>query len=335
MGKAHPDAGAEDRQHGLDGYHRDRSEPIWNNTADSTQWTFTYTNLDKYDENGVLYEYRVRETPVPDGYEADYKTGTVAADITGHPATSVDGLTITNYKDGSLTVSKTVSGNRGDPDKEFHFTVTLTENSSAGTVADSITKAFTITGDTDGATQLQFTNGKSVEFTLKHNESLTIQGLPAGIDYRVTEAEADQDGYTTSGTGWNGTIPAGGTAEAKFNNYSHDGGGGGGDDDRFDLTGRKLWVDKGENDPKRPEYITLELYRKTADGPEERVYATLTWVKNGNAWTYTFHDLPERDEKGTGTPTGSARSSRRAMSPPRAATISPTAVRKWSPAPFW
>ena len=112
----------------------------------------------------------------------------------------MDGLTITNYKDGSLTVSKTVSGNRGDPDKEFHFTVTLTENSSAGTVADSITKAFTITGDTDGATQLQFTNGKSVEFTLKHNESLTIQGLPAGIDYQVTEAERDQDGYTTSGT---------------------------------------------------------------------------------------------------------------------------------------
>ena len=153
---------------------------VWtDNTADSTQWTFTYTNLDKYDENGVLYEYRVRETPVPDGYEADYKTGTVAADITGHPATSVDGLTITNYKDGSLTVSKTVSGNRGDQTKDFTFTVTLTGNSSAGTAADSITKAFTITGDTDGTTQLQFTNGKSAEFTLKHNESLTIQGLPA------------------------------------------------------------------------------------------------------------------------------------------------------------
>ena len=59
---------------------------VWtDNTADSTQWTFTYTNLDKYDENGVLYEYRVRETPVPDGYEADYKTGTVAADITATP----------------------------------------------------------------------------------------------------------------------------------------------------------------------------------------------------------------------------------------------------------
>lgn len=273
-------------------------QPTWtDNTSDSTQWTFTYTNLDKYDKNGVLYEYRVREKPVPDGYEADYKTGTVAADITGHPATSVDGLTITNYKDGSLTVSKTVSGNRGDQTKNFTFTVTLIGDSSAGTAADSITKVFTITGDTDGAAQLQFTNGKSAEFTLKHNESITIQGLPAGIGYRVTEAEADQDGYNTYATGDIGSIPAGGTAEAEFDNYNHDSGGGG-DNDRMNLTGRKIWVDKGENDPKRPDSITLELYRKTADGTEERVSAQPTWVKNGNTWTYTFHNLPKADKDG-------------------------------------
>lgn len=271
-------------------------DPIWSGQDGST-WTYTYTGLDKYDGNGVLYEYRVREDPVPEGYEAAYKTGTVAAAVTGHPATSVDGLTITNYKDGNLTVGKTVSGNRGDQTKDFTFTVTLTGTSSAGTAADSITKAFTITGDMDGATQLQFTNGKSAEFTLKHGEILTIQGLPAGIGYQVTEKEANQGGYNTTGTGWTGTIPAGGTTEAKFNNYSHDSGGGG-DDDRTDLTGRKTWVDKGQNDPKRPDGITLELYRKIPGGTEERVYAQPTWVKNGNTWTYTFHNLPKEDENG-------------------------------------
>lgn len=265
-------------------------QPTWDKSQGNT-WTYTYTGLDKYNKNGVLYEYRVREK-VPEDYEAAYKTETVGGD----PATPVDGLTITNYKDGSLTVSKTVSGNRGDQNEDFTFTVKLTGSSSAGTAAESITKAFPITGDTDGATTLQFTNGESATFTLKHGESITIQGLPAGIGYEVVEQEADQNGYHTSGIGWIGEIPAGGTVSAAFENYRHDSGGG--DDDRIDLTGTKTWVDDGENDSARPVSITLYLFRQISGGPEERVYAQPTWVKNGNTWTYTFHDLPEEDENG-------------------------------------
>lgn len=239
-------------------------QPTWDKSQGNT-WTYTYTGLDKYNKNGVLYEYRVREK-VPEDYEAAYKTETVGGD----PATPVDGLTITNYKDGSLTVSKTVSGNRGDQNEDFTFTVKLTGSSSAGTAAESITKAFPITGDTDGATTLQFTNGESATFTLKHGESITIQGLPAGIGYEVVEQEADQNGYHTSGIGWIGEIPAGGTVSAAFENYRHDSGGG--DDDRIDLTGTKTWVDDGENDSARPVSITLYLFRQISGGPEERVY---------------------------------------------------------------
>ena len=265
-------------------------QPTWDKSQGNT-WTYTYTGLDKYNKNGVLYEYRVREK-VPEDYEAAYKTETVGGD----PATPVDGLTITNYKDGSLTVSKTVSGNRGDQNKDFTFTVKLTWSSSAGTAAESITKAFPITGDTDGATTLQFTNGESATFTLKHGESITIQGLPAGIGYEVVEQEADQNGYHTSGIGWIGEIPAGGTVSAAFENYRHDSGGG--DDDRIDLTGTKTWVDDGENDSARPVSITLYLFRQISGGPVVWVHAQPTWVKNGNTWTYTFHDLPEEDENG-------------------------------------
>lgn len=265
----------------------------WN--TDASPWTFTYTGLDKYNSNGVLYEYRVREKE-PDGYEAGYKTET----IDSHPGTSVDGLIITNYKDGSLKVNKTVSGNRSDPKKDFHFTVTLTGTSSAGTAATSISGSFIIhkTDAQGNSTQgtLQFTGGVSDEFTLKHKESLTIEDLPAGIGYEVTEKEANQDGYSTSGTGWTGTIPAGDTAKAEFNNYSHSSSGG--DDGRTDITGQKTWVDKGPNDPKRPSSIILELYRKIEGGTEERVYATPTWIKTGNTWTYTFHALPKEDENG-------------------------------------
>src|SRR5699024_4193099 len=43
--------------------------PTWTKPQDSDTWTYTYNDLSKYNENGVLYEYRVREV-VPDGYEA-------------------------------------------------------------------------------------------------------------------------------------------------------------------------------------------------------------------------------------------------------------------------
>ena len=276
--------------------------PNWTKPEGSNTWTYTYTDLPKYNENGVLYEYRVRENPVPDGYEDGYRDGTAVdtPDIPSHPDTPVDGLTITNYKDGSLTVSKTVSGNRGDQNKDFTFTVKLTGSSSAGTAASDVDDSFNTTKtDADGnATPgtIIFTDGVSGEFTLKHGESITIQGLPAGIGYEVVEKEMDQNGYRTSGTGWTGEIPAGGTASAAFENYRHDSGGG--DDDRIDLTGTKTWVDDGENDSARPVSITLYLFRQISGGPEERVYAQPTWVKNGNTWTYTFHDLPEEDENG-------------------------------------
>ena len=272
--------------------------PTWTKPEDSDTWTYTYNDLSKYNENGVLYEYRVREV-VPDGYEAGYTSGQVTDTI---PSTPVDGLKITNYKDGALTVLKTVSGNRGDQNKDFTFTVQLTGESWAGTAGESITKAFTIVkkavDGTETTATLSFTAGVSDAFNLKHGESLIISGLPAGIDYRVTETEENQDGYRTSGTGWNGEIPVGGTAEAAFENYNHHSGGGGGEPDHIDITGDKIWVDDGENDENRPKEIQLELYRKIEGGEEERVYADVTWTKNGNVWTYTFSGLPKTDEDG-------------------------------------
>lgn len=101
---------------------------------------------------------------------------------------------------GGLTVTKTVAGNAGDTGREWNFTVTLGDTS----ISD-------IYGD------MSFTGGKAT-FTLKHGEQKTARGLPAGIDYFVSEAEASQDGYTTRATGASGRIPAEGTATAAFTN---------------------------------------------------------------------------------------------------------------------
>ena len=96
---------------------------------------------------------------------------------------------------GSLTVKKTVIG--GDTNESFTFTVTLSDdiNGVYGNVS--------------------FKNGKA-SFTLKHGESVTFIGLPAGITYTVTEAEAE--GYSMTSTGSTGTISANGIAEAAFIN---------------------------------------------------------------------------------------------------------------------
>ena len=61
-------------------------------------------------------------------------------------------------------------------EKEFHFTVTLGDKTLSGTYGD-----------------MEFTGGVAT-FTLKHGESATATGLPAGITYTVTEDDYSKDG---------------------------------------------------------------------------------------------------------------------------------------------
>ena len=75
-------------------------------------------------------------------------------------------LTVTNeLKTGNLTVSKTVLGEHADLEQNFEFTVTLSDTSVNGMYGD-----------------IEFINGTAT-FVLKHGESKTAYGLPAGIQY--------------------------------------------------------------------------------------------------------------------------------------------------------
>lgn len=110
---------------------------------------------------------------------------------------------------GTLTVKKTVSGGGADYNKAFTFTVKLEE--SGDTHNDEVTYG--------GVT---FTNGVAT-FTLKHNQEKKITEIPAGMTYTVTES--DNAGYTVTMSGNTGTIKAGETSTAAFNNYKAGGGG--------------------------------------------------------------------------------------------------------------
>ena len=120
--------------------------------------------------------------------------------------------------------------------------------------------------------------GDTLRLTLKHNESITISGLPEGVRYTVTEEDAGQNGYTTTVNGTPGTSVSDGmtgvSAEVSFVNERRD---------TTRLTVNKVWV--GDTEANRPESITVALMR--GDAPEGEA-VTLT-AENG--WTYTWEGL--------------------------------------------
>lgn len=97
---------------------------------------------------------------------------------------------------GELTIQKTVAGDLGDRDQAFTFTVLLD--------ADGV---YPYSGSKTGT----ISSGQTI--TLKHGEFVVIAGIPEGASYQVSEAEAGQNGYTTTASGASGVIgPKGSTA---------------------------------------------------------------------------------------------------------------------------
>ena len=140
---------------------------------------------------------------------------------------------------GGLTVTKTVEGDAGDTGREWHFTVTIEDAGIHGTYGD-----------------MRFTNGVAM-FTLKHDQSVTATGLPAGLSYTVTETEAGQEGYITKAVGDRGRIPDAGTAMATFTNMKNV--------PRGNLTVSKTV--SGSNPPSKTAFgFTVILSDRTVDG---------------------------------------------------------------------
>ena len=148
------------------------------------QWSYTFENLPRYDENGVLYVYTVKEV-TPDDYEVSYDQ---------------EKFEITNTRDGDLLVEKEVTGSDGQRNRDFTFTVTLDDATIQGTYGD-----------------MTFENGVAT-FTLRHGQSATAEDLPAGLGYTVVEHDANTNRYRTTYTDETGTIPAGDTAVTHVEN---------------------------------------------------------------------------------------------------------------------
>lgn len=183
-------------------------------------------NLPTYERVGV-YEYTLQEV---DGKTAgvDYYSDTIklvvtvmqgadgkirVAGVHTETAGGEKSDTFTNtYSAGTLSVSKTVTGNMGDHDKYFEFTVTLT-GEDGKTYADS----YAVSGGSNSSNPKSIVIGEATTFYLKDGDTISIANLPYGVTYTVTEVDANEDDYTTTSTGANGAINAG-TQTAAFTN---------------------------------------------------------------------------------------------------------------------
>lgn len=149
----------------------------------------------------VNVDYIVTEDEAGEkGYETEPQSGIITGTVQADAGSTAAFLNARTIPRGGLTVTKTVEGDAGDTGREWHFTVTIEDAGIHGTYGD-----------------MRFTNGVAM-FTLKHDQSVTATGLPAGLSYTVTEKEAGQEGYVTKAAGDRGRIPAEGTATAAFTN---------------------------------------------------------------------------------------------------------------------
>lgn len=134
-----------------------------------------------------------------------------ASDATGTKIDTIEN-TYTTY---NLTIDKVVTGTMGDKSKDFTFTIQLTDPDNVSHMT-SISYVGPDGGDPE---TVPVVNGAAtISVQMKHDESITIMGLPAGTDYTITES--DNAGYTVTYTGstTNGTGEISGNAAVTVTN---------------------------------------------------------------------------------------------------------------------
>ncbi|MBQ6365991.1 MAG: Cna B-type domain-containing protein, partial [Oscillospiraceae bacterium] len=211
--------------------------------------------------NGMGYE--VAETLTGDDgsiYTVKYsgKTGTIQKDKTQ------SALVTNTRKTTELTVSKkVVSPVEGDLKEAFQFTLKFTP---------------AITGEYSG---VYVENGEA-KLWLKHNQSITLTGIPYGTTYKVSEEASDKYSTTVNGseTGElkdaSATVVYTNTAEYTKTNVE------------------KVWVDGDDKHGMRPESIEVLLIADTVDaGESKKVVIGSEILSSSNNWKVSRENLPK------------------------------------------
>ena len=157
---------------------------------------------------------------------------------------------------GDLSLTKEVSGEGADTEREFSFTVTLSDDTISGVYGDMVFD--------DGVATVK----------AKHGHTVTALGLPAGVTYTIVEAEANQDGYTTSSSGEAGAIGKDETAKAVFVNHKEKA--------VTEVLVEKVW--KLDDGGTAAESVRVVLLRNGAE------YSVVT-LDESSGWSHTWSGL--------------------------------------------
>ena len=163
---------------------------------------------------GAISEYLIKEdtTDMPD-YSDSYRIKVNEADENKHYEVTVTN-TYGNPELESLTIGKEVVNGtelNGAEDLEWNFVLTLKDEN--GNSLDVVNKtedetdnigitAFNAVWDHgNGNTEplvFELSSDDQIQFALKHNEKITIEGLPVGTQYKVVEVEANNGECATT-----------------------------------------------------------------------------------------------------------------------------------------
>ena len=293
----------------------------------ATNWTYSFTDLPKY-EAGTEIKYTVGEEAVADyetkveGYNITNTHKPATLDITGtktwNDSNNQDGkrpksITVNLLANGIITDTKTVTADdnwtysftdlpKYANGQEITYTVSeltvpgytttiddnynITNSYTPGETSASVTKIWDDADNQDGIRPESITvallaNGtptnKTVTLTAANNWTQTITGLPEKADgeyitYTWTEVNVPE-GYSLTRTSKNETVTT------LTNTHTPE---------LTSITGTKTWKDADNQDGKRPESITVNLF---ADGTKLKSQS-VSADADGN-WSYSFTDLPK------------------------------------------
>ena len=172
------------------------------------QYYFTLSEVEGSNPN-VDYStdtYQVRVDVVWDTNEDGSPSKTTEIDgmyvfEDGKKAENVTFTNGSNASDDPLTISKKVAGTAANTDDSFSFKITL---------GSGVEGTYNVVKKDETIATLSADNSYSVDITLKHGESVTIPGLPVGVEYTVSETDTN---YTETYSINNAPAVEGRTAE--------------------------------------------------------------------------------------------------------------------------
>ena len=185
-------------------YKADSATPAASYDEASRTLTWTLADVAAGAVGSVSFTGVVNESAIEGG--VDNKAGIQLGDNKPVINTNTES---TKMGTGDLAISKQVKSAIADvtaPTAEFTFDVTLT---------DVAGKQLAGTYSYEGSKRGEIKNGAGT-ITLKHDQSVTIKGLPEGAEYKVVETQVD--GFTAIADTMNGAIAKNQTAQAAFTN---------------------------------------------------------------------------------------------------------------------